>query len=252
MTKMESYNVLLSKQTRSDPLYDKMMDDLEYFIKLHESHHLKKPSRFEDILNFLYDKTPLQIEAITIDDDDIQGANYKNGSKVTFSMQLAPSMLFKLEEMVMNWQKYEFVIPDWQPLMHLEYPFCVMSVVGEEMSAKQFTFLKTVEGFKALPEDDRLALVQGGSVELLLLKTMLRLDEKGSCWTIADQKSFKRIVELTHFFRLWGFEFLPRYAEIAKKFKPKWRGDKELMMAVFGILLHNPTRQNLVATEFVR
>lgn len=151
---------------------DDSMEDLDYFIKVHENHKTRKPLQFEDILNFLYDKPRSEVEVITIDDDECPNNNS------IIPKQITSSLLIKRDDMVFNFKKYDFSIPDWKPLMSLEFPFDVLRVTGEDMLKHYLTFIKTFDGFKSLPEDDRVALIQGSSTEFVLWKMFQQFDEK--------------------------------------------------------------------------
>lgn len=107
---------------------------------------------------------------------------------------------------------------------------------------------KRIAAFKSLCQEDQLALLKGGSTELMLLRSVMSYDAERDCWKGPDPRLMSIRLDILKEARGNVYEEHKRFINA---FRPEWRLDENIMLLLSAITLFTPERPNLVHRDVV-
>uniref|UniRef100_A0A1E1X4I4 Putative nuclear hormone receptor 48 n=1 Tax=Amblyomma aureolatum TaxID=187763 RepID=A0A1E1X4I4_9ACAR len=107
---------------------------------------------------------------------------------------------------------------------------------------------KRIAAFKSLCQEDQVALLKGGSTELMLLRSVMSYDAERDCWKGPDPRLMSIRVDILKEARGNVYEEHKRFINA---FRPEWRLDENIMLLLSAITLFTPERPNLVHRDVV-
>lgn len=158
---------------------------------------------------------------------------------------ISPEVLPKLDELIDKHEKHLWHFDDFSQIMHLSYPYEVMSKFGDKPYECIINFSKDYCGFEALSEDDQLELIKEGFFDVFILNSVMSVDEDGVNWIQKDKKNQVTKWHIQQSFKFWFSSYFNQYSKLIKSGPKNWHLDSKLCLLLFGILLFNPDRKNL-------
>ncbi|XP_064465583.1 nuclear hormone receptor HR96-like [Ornithodoros turicata] len=107
---------------------------------------------------------------------------------------------------------------------------------------------KRIAAFKTLCQEDQVALLKGGSTELMLLRSVMSYDAERDCWKGPDPRLMSIKLDILKEARGNVYEEHKRFINA---FRPEWRVDENIMLLLSAITLFTPERPNLVHRDVV-
>ncbi|EEC11854.1 nuclear hormone receptor 48, putative [Ixodes scapularis] len=107
---------------------------------------------------------------------------------------------------------------------------------------------KRITAFKSLCQEDQVALLKGGSTELMLLRSVMSYDAERDCWKGPDPRLMSIKLDILKEARGNVYEEHKRFINA---FRPEWRIDENIMLLLSAITLFTPERPNLVHRDVV-
>lgn len=107
---------------------------------------------------------------------------------------------------------------------------------------------KRIAAFKSLCQEDQVALLKGGSTELMLLRSVMSYDAERDCWKGPDPRLMSIRLDILKEARGNVYEEHKRFINA---FRPEWRLDENIMLLLSAITLFTPERPNLVHRDVV-
>lgn len=107
---------------------------------------------------------------------------------------------------------------------------------------------KRIAAFKSLCQEDQVALLKGGSTELMLLRSVMSYDAERDCWKGPDPRLMSIKLDILKEARGNVYEEHKRFINA---FRPEWRVDENVMLLLSAITLFTPERPNLVHKDVV-
>ncbi|KAK2166723.1 hypothetical protein LSH36_36g04031 [Paralvinella palmiformis] len=121
-----------------------------------------------------------------------------------------------------------------------------------ELSVRRvIDMVKKVKSFKSLPQSDQIALLKGGSIELLILRSVISFDtDKQQFLDESDSES--RAMKLEHFAAgEQGTGLFEEHMKFIKSLAIDMRTDQTTLILLLVISLFSPDRCNLINKELV-
>ncbi|CAG2161445.1 unnamed protein product [Oppiella nova] len=116
----------------------------------------------------------------------------------------------------------------------------VYSKRSEESVKEALNYCKGLSGFTNTCPDDQYTLFKHGSVEMMLLRSLMFYND--------DEKYFKLNLELPNHIKQFKYFF----EEYLDKFLPQWKRDRLILELISAIALFNPNRPNLKHRHNIR
>lgn len=107
---------------------------------------------------------------------------------------------------------------------------------------------KRIAAFKSLCQEDQVALLKGGSTELMLLRSVMSYDAERDCWKGPDPRLMSIKLDILKEARGNVYEEHKRFINA---FRPEWRLDENIMLLLSAITLFTPERPNLAHRDVV-
>ncbi|CAN7987026.1 unnamed protein product [Ixodes hexagonus] len=107
---------------------------------------------------------------------------------------------------------------------------------------------KRIAAFKSLCQEDQVALLKGGSTELMLLRSVMSYDAERDCWKGPDPRLMSIKLDILKEARGNVYE---EHKKFINAFRPEWRIDENIMLLLSAITLFTPERPNLVHRDVV-
>ncbi|CAG2102678.1 unnamed protein product [Medioppia subpectinata] len=111
---------------------------------------------------------------------------------------------------------------------------------------------KKLTAFQNLSQSDQIALVKGGCMETLILRSIMTINLEKECWECLDLErscKFSLKMEVLKQVNQKVYEAHRRYA---LSFEPEWRFDDNVMSCLIAICIFSPDRPNLEAVDDIR
>ncbi|KAJ0170669.1 hypothetical protein K1T71_013441 [Dendrolimus kikuchii] len=110
---------------------------------------------------------------------------------------------------------------------------------------------KKINAFKNLCEEDQVALLKGGCIEMMILRSTMTYDGQRNQWKIPhSQEQFGSI--RTDVLKLAKGNIYRSHESFIRSFDPKWRQDENVILIMSAILLFVPDRARVVHRDVIK
>ncbi|XP_041985210.1 nuclear hormone receptor HR96 [Aricia agestis] len=110
---------------------------------------------------------------------------------------------------------------------------------------------KKINAFKNMCEEDQIALLKGGCIEMMVLRSTMTYDGQANQWTLPhSRRQFGSI--RTDVLKLAGGDIYRAHEQFIGSFQPRWRRDEHLILVMSAILLFTPDRARAVHRDVIK
>ncbi|XP_075986518.1 nuclear hormone receptor HR96 [Anticarsia gemmatalis] len=110
---------------------------------------------------------------------------------------------------------------------------------------------KKINAFKNMCEEDQVALLKGGCIEMMVLRSTMTYDGQRNQWKIPHcQEQFGSI--RTDVLKLAKGNIYRTHESFIRSFEPRWRTDEHVILVMSAILLFTPGRPNVVHRDVIK
>ncbi|CAG2106309.1 unnamed protein product [Medioppia subpectinata] len=121
----------------------------------------------------------------------------------------------------------------------------------EQEVLKIIKMSKSLEAFQGLCENDQIALVKYGCIEMHCLRLTLHYDFDKEYWTLITDNCQSTVLKMELLRQNKQFLY-NTYKAFFEKLKPEWESDSIILDILTAIILFNPDRPNLLFREMVK
>ncbi|KAL3267909.1 hypothetical protein HHI36_007047 [Cryptolaemus montrouzieri] len=109
---------------------------------------------------------------------------------------------------------------------------------------------KKINAFKNMCQEDQVALLKGGSTEIMILRSAMNYDPKKQSWQIPRKKqSINLNVDVLKLAKNNAYE---EHEKFFKTFDPRWRADENIILIMCAITLFTPDRPKVVHKDVIK
>ncbi|CAH0597576.1 unnamed protein product [Chrysodeixis includens] len=110
---------------------------------------------------------------------------------------------------------------------------------------------KKINAFKNMCEEDQVALLKGGCIEMMVLRSTMTYDGQGNQWKIPHcQEQFSGI--RTDVLKLAKGNIYRSHESFIRSFEARWRTDEHVILIMSAILLFTPDRLKVVHRDVIK
>ncbi|KAJ8709900.1 hypothetical protein PYW08_009904 [Mythimna loreyi] len=110
---------------------------------------------------------------------------------------------------------------------------------------------KKINSFKNMCEEDQVALLKGGCIEMMVLRSTMTYDGQRNQWKIPHcQEQFGSI--RTDVLKLAKGNIYRTHESFIRSFEPRWRTDEHVILIMSAILLFTPQRMKVVHPDVIK
>ncbi|PZC78217.1 hypothetical protein B5X24_HaOG202468 [Helicoverpa armigera] len=110
---------------------------------------------------------------------------------------------------------------------------------------------KKINAFKNMCEEDQVALLKGGCIEMMVLRSTMTYDGQRNQWKLPhSQEQFGSI--RTDVLKLAKGNIYRSHEAFIVTFEPKWRTDEHVILIMSAILLFSPDRPKVVHPDVIK
>lgn len=110
---------------------------------------------------------------------------------------------------------------------------------------------KKINSFKNMCEEDQVALLKGGCIEMMVLRSTMTYDGQRNQWKIPHcQEQFGSI--RTDVLKLAKGNIYRTHESFIRSFEPRWRTDEHVILIMSAILLFTPHRMKVVHPDVIK
>ncbi|KAJ2941640.1 hypothetical protein O0L34_g14696 [Tuta absoluta] len=110
---------------------------------------------------------------------------------------------------------------------------------------------KKINAFKNMCEEDQVALLKGGCIEMMILRSTMTYDGQRNSWKLPhSQEQFGSI--RTDVLKLAKGNIYRSHESFISSFDPKWRTDENIILIMSAILLFTPDRAKVVHRDVIK
>lgn len=159
---------------------------------------------------------------------------------------------WKCDEIFMNYNQKMYRIPDFGALTEIDFLCAFLPTHNDQSVPSTINFVKSLDGFRAVAQEDQLRLVKDAWMELFVLRKFIASNDDGKCWRIIDCKEELREIPFDQIFLLYGCSIYDLYKKTMVEFNPKLRRERKLMILLFPLLFYCDKRENLKNPDVIR
>ncbi|XP_060529883.1 nuclear hormone receptor HR96 [Cylas formicarius] len=109
---------------------------------------------------------------------------------------------------------------------------------------------KKINAFRNMCQEDQVALLKGGCIEIMILHSAMKYDPKKQMWKIPHtQEPLKINVDVLKLAR--GSAYL-EHEKFIKTFDPKWMADENIILILCAIILFTPNRPRVIHQDVIK
>ncbi|CAH0721337.1 unnamed protein product, partial [Brenthis ino] len=110
---------------------------------------------------------------------------------------------------------------------------------------------KKINAFKNMCEEDQVALLKGGCIEMMVLRSTMTYDGQRNQWTLPhNQEQYSSIQ--TDVLKLAKGNIYRSHEAFIRSFCPRWRTDEHVILIMSAILLFTPERARVVHRDVIK
>ncbi|XP_026331391.1 nuclear hormone receptor HR96-like, partial [Hyposmocoma kahamanoa] len=110
---------------------------------------------------------------------------------------------------------------------------------------------KKISAFKNMCEEDQVALLKGGCIEMMVLRSTMTYDGQRKQWKIPhSQEQFREIN--TDVLKLAKGNIYHSFTHFISSFEARWRCDEHVILIMSAILLFSPDRSKVVHRDVIK
>ncbi|XP_013165741.1 PREDICTED: thyroid hormone receptor alpha [Papilio xuthus] len=110
---------------------------------------------------------------------------------------------------------------------------------------------KKINAFKNMCEEDQVALLKGGCIEMMVLRSTMTYDGQRNQWKLPhSQKQFGSI--RTEVLKLAPGDVYRSHEAFIRSFAARWRTDEHLILIMCAVLLFSPDRPKVVHRDVIK
>ncbi|XP_054164095.1 nuclear hormone receptor HR96-like [Oppia nitens] len=121
----------------------------------------------------------------------------------------------------------------------------------EQEIHKMIKMSKVLESFQKMCENDQIALMKYGCIEIFCMRLTMNYNFEREQWTYVTDDSSSTIMKLD-LLRSAKYELYRAYKRFLDKIRPEWESDTIILDLLTAIILFNPDRPNLMYREMVK
>lgn len=110
---------------------------------------------------------------------------------------------------------------------------------------------KKINAFKNLCEEDQVALLKGGCIEMMILRSTMTYDGQRNQWRIPHSREQWGSIR-TDLLKLAKGDVYRSHEAFIRTFEPKWRQDENAILIMSAILLFAPDRPRVVHRDVIK
>lgn len=112
---------------------------------------------------------------------------------------------------------------------------------------------KKISGFKNMCQEDQIALLKGGSTEMMILRSAVTYDPDRDSWQIphSSNPGGQYNINLGVLKEARG-NLYEEHQRFVKSFRPEWRNDENIVNILCAITLFTPERLNVIHKDVVK
>lgn len=110
--------------------------------------------------------------------------------------------------------------------------------------------VKKINAFKNMCQEDQVALLKGGSTEMMILRSIMQYDVDHNTWNIPHSQDIISSIK-SDVLKLAKNNVYEEYENFIRTFDPRLRRDENIILIMSAIVLFTPTRSKTVHTDII-
>ncbi|XP_047526174.1 nuclear hormone receptor HR96 [Pieris napi] len=110
---------------------------------------------------------------------------------------------------------------------------------------------KKINAFKNMCEEDQVALLKGGCIEMMVLRSAMTYDGQGDQWKLPHSQSCFSSIR-TDVLKLAKGDIYRSHEAFIRSFRPEWRTDEHIILIMSALLLFTPDRAKVVHRDVIK
>ncbi|XP_072933304.1 nuclear hormone receptor HR96 isoform X2 [Epargyreus clarus] len=110
---------------------------------------------------------------------------------------------------------------------------------------------KKINAFKNMCEEDQVALLKGGCIEMMILRSTMTYDGQRNQWKLPHSQSQYGSIQ-TEVLKLAKGDIYRTHESFIRSFEPRWRTDEHVILVMSAILLFTPDRAKVVHRDVIK
>ncbi|XP_034837333.1 nuclear hormone receptor HR96 [Maniola hyperantus] len=110
---------------------------------------------------------------------------------------------------------------------------------------------KKINAFKNMCEEDQIALLKGGCIEMMVLRSTMTYDGQRNQWKLPHSHEQYGTIQ-TDVLKLAKGNIYRSHEQFIRSFDPRWRTDEHIILIMSAILLFTPDRPKVVHRDVIK